>query len=93
MNLTEEQVRKLSIGKVLYYNEYDPGAEKVTWDDIVQVVGYTIYSGPKFKVLFSKINEIGEEASADIYEITNGRAKAMDDTDFIIKLIFERELQ
>ena len=94
MKLTEKQVRELPIGTILYYNEYDAAEEKITWDDIVRVVEHTEYRGPKFEILYSKIHKdlVGEAYTADIFEITNGRAYAIPDKDFILKLIFEKDM-
>ena len=92
MKLSEKQVRNLNNGSVIYYKEYNPGLEKTTFDDILVVVWKTEYSGPKFKILASKINSPGDVSTADIYEISNGRAYAVPDKDFIIKLLFEKDL-
>ena len=92
MKFTSDQLNKLPIGKVLHYTEFTVSTEKRTWDDIVQIVSHTEYSGPVFKVLFSTISGIGEESTADTFEIANGRARAIDDTDFIIKFIFDKDM-
>jgi hypothetical protein len=92
MRLSEDKVRKLPIGTILYYNEYSPADEKTTWDDIVQVASRDKYGTPKFRILYSRLhkNLIGETYIADIYEITNGRAYAIPDKDIIIDFIFRK---
>lgn len=92
MKLTSDQAHDLKKGSIIYYKEYDPGAEKTSFDDILLAVGETDYSGPIFRVLASKINERGEETTASLYEIANGRAYAIPDKDFIMKLLFEKDL-
>jgi len=94
MKLTADQVYKLPINSVLYYNEYSPASEKTLWDDIVQIIEKDDYGSPKFRILakLMKNSEIGDEASAGVYEISNGRAYAIPDKDTIMKLIFERAL-
>lgn len=92
MKLTSDQVNKLKVGSIIYYNEYSPGQEKTTFDDILLVIDHTKYVGPEFKVLASKINKPGEITAASTFEISNGRAYAIPDKDFIIKLLFEKDL-
>ena len=93
MKLSEKEVRKLKKGSIIYYSEYSPAEEKTTFDDILVVVGKSEYQGPKFRTLVSKINKPGDEGTADIFEISNGRAYAIPDRDFIIKLIFDAEMR
>jgi hypothetical protein len=94
MRLTEKQVRALPIGTILYYNEYSPAEEKIFWDDIVQIVDKDEYDGPIFKILHSKLNkdQIGKKYRPDIFEISNGRAYAIPDKDFIVKLILDEDM-
>lgn len=94
MKLTEKQVRALPIGTILYYNEYDPAAEKIFYDDIVQIVDKDSYDSPVFKIIASKLNKdnIGGKYHPAIFEISNGRAYAIPDKDFIIKLILDEDM-
>ena len=91
MKLTEKQVRELKKGSVIYYHEYSPAEEKTTFDDILVLTDKSGYT-PKFKVLASKMGGVGEAAKPAIFEISNGRAYAIPDKDFIIKLLFEKDL-
>jgi len=86
--LSSEDIDQLQIGSVFYYREYSPVIEKTTWNDIVQVVGRTAYSGPIVKVIFGILNETGTEGVPSFFEITNGRASATGDKRFIIERIF-----
>jgi len=88
-SLTEKEVNKLPIGTVLYYEEWSPALEKWTWRDIVKVIGHTEYSGPTFKVILGILNRTGVKYTAATYEISNGRAKAIDDKKYVIKMIWE----
>lgn len=89
MKLTYDQVNKLKKGSVIYYSEWSPAEEQQSFDDVLQVVGHSEYSGPKFKVLDSKINKEGEILTAGIFQIDNGNAYAIPDPRVILDVIFK----
>jgi len=89
--LSYEEIVKLPIGSVFYYEEYSPGLEKTVWTDIVRVVDHTEYSGPWVRVIFGMLNEIGDKGVPSFYEITNKRARATADKPFMIEIIFKSE--
>lgn len=88
--LTSDQVYKLPIGSIFYYEEYEPGQGTQMFADIVEVSELTEYNGPKLRVIFGMLNKTGDERYSNAFEIENGRAKAISDKKYITKLVFER---